>query len=87
MNKRKIRIFTLVRRLESKELQEVKHHLDELSKYIIDLRNDFETQKLDLFNSPEENIRVFNENPHVRALPQKISLEHQLVEIKKHLKL
>lgn len=87
MKKRKIRIYKLIRRLESKELQGVKHHLDELSKYVIDLKCSFETQKLDLFGSTEGNIKVFNENPHVRALPQKVSLEHQIVEIKKRIKL
>ena len=87
MNKRKTRLFTLIRRLESKELQEVKKDLEGLEKTVFDLKCAFETQKLDLFNSPEENINIFNLNPYVKAMPQKISLEHQMFEIKKHLKL
>ena len=83
MNKRKTRLFTLIRRLESKELQEVKKDIEGLEKTVFDLICAFETQKLHLFNSPEQNINIFNVNPYVKAMPQKISLEHRIKALEK----
>lgn len=75
MNKRKTRIERVRKRLLLTEIEE-------LEKFCIDLKRDFENQRMELFGTPEENIQVFNKNSWVNKMPQKISLQHEITLLK-----
>ena len=81
--KRQTRIYKLIRRLESKELQEVKKELNDLQLELIEFKVEFNNQKMELFGSPEKNIEMFNKNPYISKMPQKISLEHRIKTLEK----
>ena len=80
---RKIRIYKLIRRLESDELRQVKKELNDLQLELIEFKVEFNNQKMELFGSPENNIEMFNTNAYISKMPQKISLEHRIKTLEK----
>lgn len=71
MNKRKTRLERVRKRLLLQEIEE-------LEKFCIDLKRDFENQRMELFGTPEENILMFNKNSWINKMPQRTSLEHRI---------
>lgn len=71
MNKRKTRLERVRKRLLLTEIEE-------LEKFCIDLKRDFENQRMELFGTPEENILMFNKNSWINKMPQRVSLDHRI---------
>ena len=74
MNKRKKRLEQVRQRLLLPELEN-------LDKFVIELKKDFENLKMDSFGSPADNMNNFNNNPYVTKMPIRASLEYRLMRL------
>lgn len=71
MNKRKTRIERVRKRLLLTEIEE-------LEKFCIRLKRDFENRDMKLFGTTAENIEKFNKNSWIDEMPQHVSLERRI---------